>query len=322
MPAGFVSTVPIGFIVAAGHRSSAQGSLVPMQNTISMIALEPLRARLTLLAALIAVAAAAWAAGSAQAAGGGGSALAGARSRSSGGAPVGGLAPTRVPVGTIPGPPAKNARGSWLRGVTITEYWPAPESWFVGRLVKAPGLPGEHRIDWLYSAMGLSMEGEGIGLDGRMYHINALGDGGWVTAAGVPTSPADDWSSGSPFWRAGGYWRNRSGGVTFPLGSGGWSADRGRAYVPLPGVTFAAGGAPRLHFYQSIAVDPSVIPLGSRVYVPAYRNDGHGGWFVAQDTGGAIDGHHIDVYRSPPNSPTDPGHYMTGKRIFVIRPHG
>jgi len=307
--------------LAAGHRFSAQGSSAPTPNTISMIALAPLRARLTPLATLIAVAVAC-AAGSAQAAGGGGTGLEGARGVTSGGAALGGLAPTRAPAGAIPGPPAKSARGTWLRGVTITEYWPAPESWFVGRLVKAPGLPGEHRIDWLYSAMGLSMEGEGIGLDGRMYHINALGDGGWVTAAGVATSPADDWSSGSPFWRAGGYWRDRSGAVTFPLQAGGWSAGRGRAYVPLPGVTFAAGGAPRLHFYQSIAVDPRVIPLGSRVYVPAYRNDGHGGWFLAQDTGGAIDGRHIDVYRSPPASPSDSGHYMTGKQIFVIRPHG
>ena len=28
------------------------------------------------------------------------------------------------------------------------------------------------------------MEGEGIGLDGRMYHIDSLGNGGWVTASG------------------------------------------------------------------------------------------------------------------------------------------
>ena len=53
-----------------------------------------------------------------------------------------------------------------------------------------------------------------------------------------------------------------------------------------------------LHFYGSIAVDPRVIPLGSRVYVPAYRGDGQGGWFIAQDTGGAINGRHIDVYRA------------------------
>ena len=105
---------------------------------------------------------------------------------------------------------------------------------------------------------------------------------------------------GAPFWRAGGYWRNSRRAVTFPLAAGGWSAGPGRKYVPLPDVSFAPGGAPRLRYYQSIAVDPGVIPLGSRVYVPAYRNDGHGGWFIAQDTGGAINGRHIDVYRPPP----------------------
>ncbi|GGH88211.1 3D (Asp-Asp-Asp) domain-containing protein [Pullulanibacillus pueri] len=39
-----------------------------------------------------------------------------------------------------------------------------------------------------------------------------------------------------------------------------------------------------------IAVDPDVIPLGSTLYVPGY------GVAKAADTGGAIDGHHIDVY--------------------------
>ena len=38
-----------------------------------------------------------------------------------------------------------------------------------------------------------------------------------------------------------------------------------------------------------IAVDPSVIPLGSRVYVEGY------GEAIAADTGGAIKGHKIDV---------------------------
>ncbi|NTW28056.1 MAG: DUF348 domain-containing protein [Coriobacteriia bacterium] len=38
-----------------------------------------------------------------------------------------------------------------------------------------------------------------------------------------------------------------------------------------------------------IAVDPSVIPLGTRVYVPGY------GYAVAEDTGGAIKGDRIDV---------------------------
>ncbi len=205
--------------------------------------------------------------------------------------------------------------------MTVTEYWPAPERWFVGKLVTASGLGGKHRIDWLYSAMGVSMEGEGIGLDGRMYHIESLGSAGWVTASGAPTSPRDGWSAGPPFWRAGGYWRNRHGGVTFPLARGGWSAGRGLRYLPLRGVSFAPGASLPLQFYRSIAVDPSVIPLGSRVYIPAYRHDGYGGWFVAQDTGGAIGGRHVDVYRSPPAKPSDSGQYLTGQRVYVIKPH-
>lgn len=241
---------------------------------------------------------------------------------SSGGAAIlgGGLAPTSAPPSHVPAPPSKHAKGTWLGGVTVTEYWPAPESWFVGRMVKAPGLPGLHRIDWLYSATGMSMEGDGIGLDGRPYHIDALGDGGWVTAGGASTSPSSGWSAGAPYWRAGGYWRNRARAVTFPLSTGGWSDGRGTRYVPLRDVSFAAGASLPLQYYQSIAVDPGVIPLGSRVYVPAYRHDGHGGWFIARDTGGAISGHHIDVYRSPPASPLDSGQYLTSQRIFVIKP--
>jgi 3D (Asp-Asp-Asp) domain-containing protein len=237
-----------------------------------------------------------------------------------GGVSIGGLAPTHAPILKLPLPPGRHAHGRWLSAVTITEYWPAPESSFVGALVTAPGLSGKHRIDWLYSATGVSMQGEGFGLDGRMYHINSLGSGGWVTSAGAPTAPADGWAAGSPYWRAGGYWANGSGAVTFPLARGGWSAGWGRRYVPLPGVTFAAGASLPLRFYQSIAVDPGVIPLGSRVYVPAYRNDGYGGWFIAQDTGGAITGHHIDVYRSPPKSSSNGGQYLTGQRIFVVAP--
>jgi 3D (Asp-Asp-Asp) domain-containing protein len=237
-----------------------------------------------------------------------------------GGAPIFGLVPTQKRKSKVPPPPSKHDRGKWLSGVTITEYWPAPERWFVGQLVSAPGLAGKHRIDWLYSAMGVSMEGEGIGLDGRTYHIDALGDGGWVTVSGVPTSPAEGWSGGPPYWRAGGYWRNRAGGVTFPLARGGWSARVGRRYVPLPGVSFASGPSLPLRYYRSIAVDPGVIPLGSRVYIPAYEHDGHGGWFVAQDTGGGIGGLHVDVYRSPPARASDSGQYLTSQRLYVIKP--
>ncbi|MDR3592834.1 MAG: 3D domain-containing protein [Negativicutes bacterium] len=44
-----------------------------------------------------------------------------------------------------------------------------------------------------------------------------------------------------------------------------------------------------------IAVDPSVIPLGSRVFIQ--YPDGHGEYAVAEDTGGTIKGNHIDIVR-------------------------
>jgi 3D (Asp-Asp-Asp) domain-containing protein len=110
--------------------------------------------------------------------------------------------------------------------------------------------------------------------------------------------------------------------VTFPLAEGGWSTGAGRKYVPLAGVRFAAGSSLPLRFYQSVAVDPRVIPLGSWVYILAYRDDGYGGWFVAEDTGGAIRGRHVDVYRSPPVSAGDGGRDLINQRIFVVKPQG
>ncbi|CUH94238.1 putative secreted protein [Propionispora sp. 2/2-37] len=42
-----------------------------------------------------------------------------------------------------------------------------------------------------------------------------------------------------------------------------------------------------------IAVDPKVIPLGSKVYIEF--EDGRGSYAVAEDTGGAIKGNRIDI---------------------------
>jgi len=41
-----------------------------------------------------------------------------------------------------------------------------------------------------------------------------------------------------------------------------------------------------------VAVDPRVIPMGSKIYIKGY------GWGVADDTGGKITGHRIDVCMS------------------------
>ena len=213
------------------------------------------------------------------------------------------------------------SKAGWLHRVEVTEYWPAPESWFVGEQVSAPGLSGKHRIDWLYSATGVSMEGEGIGLDGRLYHIDALGPGGWVDGRGRPTEPGKDgWSNGPPVWRDGAFWLTHSHLLTFPLDAGGWSNGTGRRYVPLPGVSFKRGASKPLRYWRSIAVDPGLIPLGSLVYIAAYTKTRGHGWFRAQDVGGAIDGRHVDVFRSPPKQAALGGALLTGQRVYVIPP--
>ena len=50
----------------------------------------------------------------------------------------------------------------------------------------------------------------------------------------------------------------------------------------------STGTVPR---WGTIAVDPSVIPYGSRVYIPKYDKT-----FIAQDTGGGIVGNRIDIF--------------------------
>ena len=59
----------------------------------------------------------------------------------------------------------------------------------------------------------------------------------------------------------------------------------------------------------------------SRLYIPAYRAI-RGGWFVAQDTGGAIIARHVDVCRPPPASPADGGRFLQDQRIYVVPPGG
>lgn len=230
----------------------------------------------------------------------------------------GGLHWAALPAPPAPARAAALTRPTWLSGVLVTEYYPVPESWFQGRRVRPPGLTTSHRIDWLYSARGVTMQGTGIGLNGRFYHVDALGRGGWVDRMG---RPAPIGGLLEVFWRAGGFWRNARGALTFPLEAGGWFNGVGVRYVPLVGVTFAPGhGRPGMTYYRSLAVDPALIPMGSRVHIPAYRDKPGGGWFVAQDTGGAIRGRHVDVYRSPPRGSADAARSLTAQRILVVPP--
>ncbi len=57
-----------------------------------------------------------------------------------------------------------------------------------------------------------------------------------------------------------------------------------------------------------IAVDPNVIPLGSKVYVEGY------GYAVASDTGGAIKGSKIDVF-----FPSKADAYRWGRKTVKIK---
>jgi 3D (Asp-Asp-Asp) domain-containing protein len=211
--------------------------------------------------------------------------------------------------------------GHWLTGVAITEYWPVPESWFRGTLVRMPGIKGMHRVDWLYSGTGLLMEADGLGLDGKAYHVDSFGSSRWVNAKGQLTKPTKTgvWTNGDPAWRNGG-WRNANGEVTFPLEAGGWSNGDGTYLKSVYGVKFARGPSLPLRYYHSVAIDPAVIPQGSRIYIPAYKSKPGGGWFVAADTGTGIIGRHIDVFRPPPAN-ANGGLFLKHQHVLVIPPH-
>jgi 3D (Asp-Asp-Asp) domain-containing protein len=84
--------------------------------------------------------------------------------------------------------------------------------------------------------------------------------------------------------------------IQYVSGGGGWSSGDtwlnncdGARFAVTDGVRGASGRL--LVVDYSIAVDPAVIPLGWYVWI-----DSEGHWFRADDTGGAIDGRHIDAY--------------------------
>lgn len=235
-----------------------------------------------------------------------------------GSTPPGG-GPERASNLTAPPPGKTNRSGrlvGWLDGFTTTEYHPTPERWFGGPKRTFPGLEGSHRVAWLLSANGIAMAGHGWGETptgpGTRVASYISGSAGWVNERGRPTRPgsgASGWSAGPPAWLACG-WKNRRGGWTFPanyLSRGEpvrWANGRPHRWVGC-NVRFSAGLARPLRFWNSVAVDPNLFPLGRTwFYIPAYRNTRCAGWFRADDIGGAIRGRHIDVFRPAPTSPS------------------
>jgi 3D (Asp-Asp-Asp) domain-containing protein len=77
-------------------------------------------------------------------------------------------------------------------------------------------------------------------------------------------------------------------------------------FKPARGAHGSGAGGRSMVPYRTIAVDPRLIPIGSVLYVPAARGavvtleNGetqiHDGYFYAADTGGSIDGNHVDIF--------------------------
>jgi hypothetical protein len=222
-----------------------------------------------------------------------------------------------------PPPVTQVRRPKWLSGVLVTEYFPAPERFFDGRLVRVPGLAGRHRIDWLYSSRGLAMQGAGIGSDGRVYRFTGPYTLTWRNARGGSTYPCrhspGHWTNGRPAW-IGPTWVDTTGRVTYPLPGGHWSNGPGVRVLPAKApARFAAQSSRPFAYWRNVAVDPRLIPRGSSVFVPAYCGTPSKGWFRASDTGGAILGLHVDVFRAPPQERWE-SQSRRDQRIFVVPP--
>ncbi len=130
----------------------------------------------------------------------------------------------------------------------------------------------------------------------RKQKLNAVELAGLETIAGNAQDKAEDLGGGSA---------PAPSVPSAPVGSGTRMTVSSTGYA-LPGTT--ATGIPV--GWGVVAVDPSVIPLGTRMYIPGY---GEG---VAADTGGAVDGREIDLW-----FPTRAQALAWGRRTVTITIH-
>lgn len=158
-----------------------------------------------------------------------------------------------------PGEPAPPAPiDELVPGFRITNYTLAREAELSGQRtgnrtrVSAKGLPGQWPWEVLCSGRGVAMQGTGVTSDGKFVH----------------------------YVRGGGGFCGRDQHLC---------NCKAAEFALTTGVFGSTGRALTENF--SIAVDPSVIPYGSFVWIDAMKR-----WFRADDTGGAIVGRHIDVY--------------------------
>lgn len=153
-------------------------------------------------------------------------------------------------------------------GFHITHYIIADERDAHGPMVQAAGVTGQHRRDFLYGAGGVPMQGTGVTLDNQYVRY----DGG------------------------GGGWHNNARGNPDILNS--------PAQARLSETDAAHGRFGDVIANHSIAVDPSVIPGRSRVFISSSDGSRVVGERSADDTGGGIRGNHIDHFSGPGSAAT------------------
>ncbi|MGF6301492.1 MULTISPECIES: 3D domain-containing protein [Paraburkholderia] len=159
------------------------------------------------------------------------------------------------------------AQAWYETGFEVTHYIIADERDAHGPMAQAPGVSGSHRQDFLYGAAGVPMQGTGETLDHRFVRWN--GGGGWhKNAAGHPDI------------------------LNKP------------AQARLSETDAAHGCFADVVANRSIAIDPTVIPGRSRVYIASSDGRRVVGERSADDTSGGIRGAHIDHFSGPGSAAT------------------